>query len=135
MCIMLSTEKNRRIVFIACLVMFVVFTIVNSLVSYHKTKSAVGEMEAKAYEYLQLQHSYKRQADSASIERARMAFKLLELESQLDANYKYIDEFERRNNEDIINLQNKYQNESKYIPNTSSSEQYRVLSEYQYEPY
>ena len=129
---MLSTEKNRKRVVKWLMVTFVVYAIVNSWVGYVDSKNTKKFVNELSYEYIQQQNKFKRLYDSATVERLKLTFQVVELKGELDGLKNRDEIFDREHWDEFKRLEKKYRNEKDYIPNINTDKQLDVITNYEY---
>ena len=118
------------IVFIAS---FVIYAVVNSWIGYVDSKNTKKFVNELSYEYIQQQDRFKKLYDSATVERLRMSFQIVQMESELKGMREQDQLFNKIHDEKMKELEKKYRNEKDYIPDVSDNERDSYLSEYEYE--
>ena len=128
-----TEEKNRKYVMIAFIAGFVIYAIVNSWIGYVDSKNTKKFVNELSYEYIQQQDRFKKLYDSATVERLRMSFQIVQMESELKGMREQDQLFNKIHEEKMKELEKKYKNEKDYIPDVPDNERDSYLSEYEYE--
>lgn len=129
---MLSTEKNRKRVVKWLMITFVVYAIVNSWVGYLDSKATRKYIDNISYEYIQQQERFKKLYDSATVERLRLAFQVVELEGEVKGLKERDETFDREHWDEFKKLKEKYKNEKDYIPNVDTDQQLDFITNHEY---
>lgn len=129
---MLSTEKNRKYVMIVFIASFVIYAIVNSWIGYLDSKERKKRIENISYEYIQQQERFKKLYDSATVDRLRMSFQIVELKVELEGLKKRDEMFDREHWDEFKKLEEKYKNEKDYIPNVNTDKQLDFITNHKY---
>lgn len=117
------------IVFIAS---FVIYAIVNSWIGYVDSKERKKRIENISYEYIQQQERFKKLYDSATVDRLRMSFQIVELKGELEGLKKRDEMFDREHWDEFKKLEEKYKNEKDYIPNIDTDKQLDFITNHEY---